>query len=712
MIENPFFPLPADYSDLTDEGQKQARMATLRDQGTPEKLVLAWDLFRRLYLVPTGEAFYKGGFKESPKFHYDMVHDLGQHARNAEAAPRGFAKCLRSKELILTEGGEWTQLGDLSIGDRILSLTSEWKVRWSRIIAKEHTGKKQCLKITTKQGHVFYCTPEHRILANNKWIEAGKVEEGDLIATPRTSSSTKNKGETLSELDAELLGVLVGDGNVILTCKITMFDKEIIQAVQEAVNCHFGWELHKTKAPGCWSIVKGGLDFIRQHGLLGHKSTEKRIPNAVWAASDKCLAAFLRGLFDTDGTVSKNSGSVQLTLANRKLIRDVQLALLRLGIRSRFTYAPSKFREKQFDAWFLHISSAEARIKFRDLIGFRIKRKMKLLDNIQIGHDATDYICFPFEEKQKLPISMWEFRQKYAVRIDNHYRITRPKLKKIATIANCKDLMNLATSDIYWDPIISIEDGGIWETCDIQVENNANFLCEGVFVHNSTVIGVEIPLLLLLTRPYFPISECLSTDSAVEERFDRIQEQLTTNDLILRDFGTQKPKRGDAIWNRHHIHTLSGSSLRGFSVMGKKRGARPRLFILDDPEADPSGVGGESQVSQQLILEKFEQILFRQIIPMLEQGAAIFWIGTIISRRSFLHRAICMNDPRFDHWNRRIFKAEEYDPVAPSRVSVLWPELWPEETLKIRRAEIGEAAFSAEYLNEPISETVCLPIYQ
>jgi hypothetical protein len=44
------------------------------------------DLFRRLYLVPTGNAFYKSGFKKSPKFHYDMVHDLGQWARNAEAA--------------------------------------------------------------------------------------------------------------------------------------------------------------------------------------------------------------------------------------------------------------------------------------------------------------------------------------------------------------------------------------------------------------------------------------------------------------------------------------------------------------------------------------------------------------------------------------------------------------------------------------------------
>jgi len=218
----------------------------------------------------------------------------------------------------------------------------------------------------------------------------------------------------------------------------------------------------------------------------------------------------------------------------------------------------------------------------------------------------------------------------------------------------------------------------------------------------STVIGCEIPLLLALTRPYFPIALGLSTDALVEARFDRIMEQFTTNELILEDFGEMKPRRGDAIWNRHHLHLKNGATIQGFSVMGRKRGARPQLFILDDPENDPSS---DSQTSQQLLLEKFEGILFRQIIPMLEQGAAIFWIGTLINRRSFLYHATCMQDSRFEYWNRRVCKAIEYDMKTPSHTKVLWPEKWPQEVLEVRRAEIGNAAFNAEYLNDPISDT-------
>ena len=218
----------------------------------------------------------------------------------------------------------------------------------------------------------------------------------------------------------------------------------------------------------------------------------------------------------------------------------------------------------------------------------------------------------------------------------------------------------------------------------------------------STVIGAEIPIFLALTRPYFPISLCLPTDKLVESRFDIIINQLTQNSLIIEDFGVQKPQRGNAIWNHHLISLNCGSKIEGFSVLGRKRGARPQLFLLDDPENDPDS---DSQTSAQLVLEKFEKMLFRQIIPMLEQGSAIFWVGTLINRRSFLYRAICMDDSRFQYWNRVLLEAIKYNSGGKGKTSVLWDEKWPADVLDARRKEIGDAAFHAEYLNDPVSET-------
>jgi hypothetical protein len=217
----------------------------------------------------------------------------------------------------------------------------------------------------------------------------------------------------------------------------------------------------------------------------------------------------------------------------------------------------------------------------------------------------------------------------------------------------------------------------------------------------SVVFGLELPLFLLLTRTFFDIILCLSTDKLVEARFDKIIEELTGNPAIINDFGHQKPKRGDAIWNHHHLHCNNGSVLEGFSITGRKRGARPKLFILDDPEYDPDARDGAA--TSRLLHEKFEMYLFRQILPMLEKGSGIFWIGTMINRRSFLFNACNGDDERFGVWNRRVLQAVSTDPEHPSRNKLLWAEKWDEKFLAARKREVGISAFPAEYLNNPIS---------
>jgi len=216
----------------------------------------------------------------------------------------------------------------------------------------------------------------------------------------------------------------------------------------------------------------------------------------------------------------------------------------------------------------------------------------------------------------------------------------------------------------------------------------------------STVIAIECAMLLSLAVPFYEIILGLSTDKQVEERFDQIMMQFQDNELLLADFGEIKPKRGQALWNHHHLHLNNGSIVKGLSVMGKKRGGRPRLFILDDPENDPDS---DSEASRLIIREKFETILFKQIIPMLEHGSSCFWVGTLIDRKSFLFQATKGDDPRFNFWNRKVYKAIAYDKNDPSKCSVLWPAKWPREVLEARKEEIGASAFASEYCNEPIS---------
>lgn len=214
----------------------------------------------------------------------------------------------------------------------------------------------------------------------------------------------------------------------------------------------------------------------------------------------------------------------------------------------------------------------------------------------------------------------------------------------------------------------------------------------------SVVVGMEVPLLLSIGRPYYSIAIAMSTDKLIEGRFDKLSIELTENPWIREDFGVLRPKRGGAIWNKHHMHLTNGSMIEGFSVMGRKRGARPQLFIMDDPEFD-SDITGGSAGSQYIITEKYEQILFRQIIPMLVKGSGLFWVGTMINRRCLLYRACEEDDPRFKNWMRRVYAAEN-----ANRTKSLWEAAWPKDFLKAREAEMGTSAYSTEYLNRPLTD--------
>jgi len=215
----------------------------------------------------------------------------------------------------------------------------------------------------------------------------------------------------------------------------------------------------------------------------------------------------------------------------------------------------------------------------------------------------------------------------------------------------------------------------------------------------STVM-MEVVLLLALTRKFFETMMLFSTDRQKNPRFDTLMFQLQRNELIMEDFGDMAPKRGKGMWCHEHLQLNNGAIITGQSVMGKKRGGRPNLLFLDDPENDPDS---DSETSRLAVLEKFETILFKQMIPMLKKGSSLFWIGTLIDRKSFLYRATTGDDPRFDYWNRVVLRAIAYDQEDKSKVSLLWPEMWPQDFLESRKEAIGPSAFASEYCNEPIS---------
>jgi replicative DNA helicase len=63
--------------------------------------------------------------------------------------------------------------------------------------------------------------------------------------------------------------------------------------------------------------------------------------------------------------------------------------------------------------------------------------------------------------------------------------IGRDRAWRVASAVKSPELQRLATSDVYWDEILSIEPAGEEDVYDLTVDGLHNFVAENILVHNS-----------------------------------------------------------------------------------------------------------------------------------------------------------------------------------------------------------------------------------
>jgi replicative DNA helicase len=69
------------------------------------------------------------------------------------------------------------------------------------------------------------------------------------------------------------------------------------------------------------------------------------------------------------------------------------------------------------------------------------------------------------------------------------------------------DLQRLATSDVYWDSIVSIEPDGVGPVYDLTVPGNHNFVAGNIIVHNSIEQDADVVLFIYREDYYIEDSD-------------------------------------------------------------------------------------------------------------------------------------------------------------------------------------------------------------
>lgn len=287
--------------------------------------------------------------------------------------------------------GTWACLDSVKIGDKVklapgtrVWATQEFPVRWNFLtrLTLQDTADLADVSVDTiirrRQGRNVEKTA---VVDAAIAVYEGQLEEVGMIQPTRRKPI--RIPSTINESFAEFLGLLTGDGHISQVKRVlglTSGDIEQARRFLQLAEELFGVEGSITKDDNRYRANIYSLELaalLMSLGICsGPAARYKQVPSCILQSPENVVAAFLRGLFDTDGYAGKQG--VILSTSSQEMGQCVQEILLNFGILSH--------RRHQMDGcWHLHIAGQSV-CRYQQLVGFGLKRKQGALESYIASH--------------------------------------------------------------------------------------------------------------------------------------------------------------------------------------------------------------------------------------------------------------------------------------------------------------------------------------
>lgn len=384
-----------------------------------------------------------------------------------------------------------------------------------------YSGISPIKEVVTSRGYNLTATPDHPVLTldpqtmtvSKKVLKS--VKKGDLVAidystdlwppedpllphVPNCSSrrTTHLLPKRMSPALAKVLGYLVSEGHIGDRIEFPQKQCSIVDDFQSAFQ-----EVFPT-ANVCRSRGSKGqyiacvysqhlLEFFRTL-FAGHVSTYvKRIPACIWEAPKATVAQFLAALFEGDGTSATDL--VQYYSSSDKLLKDVQILLLKFGILSTRRMGDTK--------GYVTVNGEMAKT-YMENIGFRSSRKAtkfliekdrKPVHNRIPGLPAylTDFVgsrrlSRTYYEDDRGERTQSRLKSMLCLNYSDPDRLL-PQLEKISINEHNK-IATIHEKGLYWDSVSDVNDADPAPVYDLCVPGDHTFVANGLVVGNTRII--------------------------------------------------------------------------------------------------------------------------------------------------------------------------------------------------------------------------------
>jgi recombination protein RecA len=388
-------------------------------------------------------------------------------------------------------------------------------------------GTQEVVGLRIAGGATVWATPDHKVLTEYGWRQAGELRKGDRVAQPRRFDGFGDSAP-ISADHARLLGYLIGDGYVGGKTPVNFIN--IQQALIDDVTriaATLGCAAHPQ---GRISLAiahrpgerNGVLDLCRRAGIYGKLAWEKTIPSWFFEpdiAAD-VVGNLIFGLFESDGWVSREqTGALRVgySTTSEQLAHQIHWLLLRFGIVSTVRgYDPTQKRpsivngrrvQSKRKVFEVRVTGMENVTAFAESVPMWGPRGIALIEAIpeaMQGRRRGSQATYLAAEMADAVLNYLDERgvtaQEAAAMIGavsgdprggmkqvlGASRFRRDRVQALADALDDKFLHDVLAEELRYSVIREVLPTRRVRTFDLEVEELHNLVAEGVVVHNCS----------------------------------------------------------------------------------------------------------------------------------------------------------------------------------------------------------------------------------
>jgi len=534
--------------------------------------------------------------------------------------------CIPSGSLVASDGG-LNEIQDVESGDRVYDDVDGN----ATVESKFDNGSKEVVRIKTRSGYAVRATPEHyfRVITddgNYDWKQVKDISDGDVMALQEdfldddvTDPNLDSLGDGESPYDvgsprhgfsspslmtpdlAEWLGLYVANGATRESGVRVAFnggDDDLHSHWVELTAELFDFQPTLNDHHSDADCVEGGayrrdlVDYLDTNGLRKESSNDAVIPSPVMGGGKSVSAAFIRGLFEADGTIDDQC--IEYYSNSYELAHGVQKLLLGLGIRGVLKEKRGGYR--------LTIRKNRSGKRFVEQIGFISERKRSKQHEYTEVDERSTTIKIPNMVK---PMRKWlsnndissevrsdirqfvlppdsDYLQQFSYRSFERTAAEHPVLLE-------SPVAEFAERDQLYEQVVSIEGMGTMPVEDMKIPRRNTYVTEGFVSHNSPTwmnAGNTLQQLsaCFVSNPEDDLTDIFDTEGDAAKVFQ-------SGGGLGYDFSSLRPY-GDPVGGSGGVASGPISFMRSYDTMcatiaqgGKRRGAQMANMRIDHPDA-------------------------------------------------------------------------------------------------------------------------------